>query len=272
MKRYARISILCTLMVMALLSCRSTRKINGSQGRTDPPGGSKIIKDDSITTARELLVSLQGQRLDFRTFSAKIKTDYQDDKGKQPDFNAFVRLQKDSALWVSINASFLNIEAYRVLIKPDSIIILNKLAKEYEKHPFSYLSELTHIPLTFPVLQDLLIGNPIFVGDSIASYQIAGNQILLSTPGDIFKNLLTISADTKLLARSQLEDSNTGSNRTANISYNDYEMADEKKFSMSRRIIITEKSKIEIALDYKQVEFNKELSMPFSVPPNYKLK
>ena len=45
-------------------------------------------------------------------------------------------LQKDSVMWVSISATFLSIEAFRIFITPDTIIILNKLDKTVEYHPF----------------------------------------------------------------------------------------------------------------------------------------
>jgi len=40
-------------------------------------------------------------------------------------------------------------------------------------------------------------------------------------------------------------------------------------FSTVRHITVSEKNKLDIRLQFKQVEFNKELSVYFSVPKNY---
>ena len=60
----------------------------------------------------------------------KLKHNFEGKDGKKADFNAFVRLRKDSLLWVSINVA-LGIEAFRLLITPDSVKVLNKLDKVF---------------------------------------------------------------------------------------------------------------------------------------------
>lgn len=228
--------------------------------------------NDTLARATNILKMLEEKRIDFTTFSAKIKVDYEDSKGKQPDFNAFVRLYKDSILWVSVNATFLNIEAFRILITRDSITIVNKLDKEYEIHPLQYLSDLTNIPMNFQTMQDLIIGNPVFVGDSIVSYRETESRILVSTIDEFFKNLLTISSDKKVIERCKLDDLDVSRNRTADFTYYDYEQSDNILFATSREITVAEKTKIDINMSYKQFEFNKELSFRFIIPQNYNLK
>ncbi|MDQ6761819.1 MAG: DUF4292 domain-containing protein, partial [Bacteroidota bacterium] len=184
--------------------CRSTKKLQTAVNKKDTLIASPAIvaNNDSLKQAAFNLNSLAKHKINFTTFSAKIKVEYEDNKGKQPDFNAFVRLYSDSVLWVSISATFLSIEAFKILITKDSVIIVNKLDKQVEHHPFSYMEEITHIPLNFANLQDLIIGNPIYVGDSVVSYRQTENHILIATVGQYFKNLLTISADNKLIERS----------------------------------------------------------------------
>ena len=263
---------------MALLyfftGCHSTKKLQTAINKKDTtvatvPGPAD---SDSLSAASLILKSLNKGRIDFKTFSAKVKVQYEDRIGKQPDFNAFIRLQKDSVLWVSISATFLSIEAFRVLITPAKIIILNKLDKIVESHPFSYIEKIAHIPLTFSTLQDIVIGNPIFTGDSIVAYRQTENHILLGTVGKLFKNLLTISEDNRFLEKSKLDDIEIGRNRTADLIYANYEKNNQFAFATSREITVAEKTKVDIRLSFKQYEFNKELSFPFSIPRNYKTK
>ena len=78
--------------------------------------------------------------------------------------------------------------------KTRSIIIINKFGKTVEHHPFSYIESVAHIPLTFSTLEDLIIGNPIYTGDSIVAYRQTENHILIGTVGKLFKTLLPRSA------------------------------------------------------------------------------
>ncbi len=274
MMRYFITILCCTIMIFCISSCRSTKKLQTAINRKDTqlvvtPAPANI---DSLKGASDVLKSLDKNKINFTTFTAKIKVQYEDYKGKQPDFNAFVRLYKDSVLWISINATFLSIEAFRILITKDTIIILNKLNKQVEYHSFNYIEDIAHIPLNFSILQDIIIGNPVYVGDSIVSFRQTENHILLGTVSVFFKDLLTISADNNLLERSKLDDVDGGQNRTADLSYGDYEKNNGFYFATYREITVAEKTKVDINLNFKQYDFNKELSFPFNIPRNYKTK
>ncbi|MEO6894839.1 MAG: DUF4292 domain-containing protein, partial [Ginsengibacter sp.] len=233
-----------------------------------------INKDSSSekSAAEEALLALNKNKIDFETFSAKAKIQYQDHNGKQPDFNAFIRLKKDSVLWVSISATFLGIEAFRIYVTPDSVILLNKLDKTVEYHSFSFIENFAQIPMNFDLLQNILIGNPVYIGDSIVSYRQTENHILIGTAGAFFKNLVTLSTGANHLERIKLDDKNISQNRTAALLYGGYEKNEGFDFATEREINVSEKSKVDVSIEFKQFEFNKELSFPFAIPHNYKTK
>ncbi len=267
--------LLGVVFLYMVSGCHSTKKLQTAVNNIDTVSIHKEIPGNSsgrLDTARAILTKLDSNKIDFKTFSAKAKVDYEDHNGKQPDFNTFIRLQKDSLLWISISSTFLGIEAFRLLITPDTIIILNKLDKTVEYHPFSYVENIIHIPMNFSLLQNLLIGNPVYVGDSVVSYTKTQNHILIGTVGGFFKNLLALSVGNNQLERIKLDDINLSKNRTASLVYDSYEHEDHFDFSTYREINVSEKSKVEITILFKQYEFNKELSFPFTIPRNYKTK
>lgn len=175
------------LFLYSAPGCHSAKKLQTAVNKKDTAIVNMHVKrDDSVFNkipAVEVLNVLSKSKIDFKTFSSKAKIQYEDRNGKQPDFNAFIRLQKDSVLWVSISSTFLGIEAFRLYITPDTIILLNKLNKTVEYHPFSYVESIAHIPLNFSLLQNILIGNPVYVGDSIVSYRETESHILIGTVG-----------------------------------------------------------------------------------------
>jgi hypothetical protein len=69
--------------------------------------------------------------------------------------------------------------------------------------------------------------------------------------------------------QSKLDDVNVSRNRTANLSYSGYENRNGLLFSTRRSISVSEKKKLDIQLDFKQYDFNGEVSFPFSVPKNF---
>ena len=269
--------IFTAILFLYLVSgCHSTKKLQTAVNKKDTAiVNMQVKKDDSIFNkipAVEVLSVLNKNKIDFKTFSSKAKIQYEDRNGKQPDFNAFIRLQKDSVLWVSISSTFLGIEAFRIYITPDTIILLNKLDKTVEYHPFNYVESIAHIPLNFSLLQNILIGNPVYVGDSIVSYRETESHILIGTVGAFFKNLITLSSENDHLERIKLDDIDLNQNRTAALVYGNYEKNDHYDFATSREINVSEKSKVDIKILFKQYEFNNELSFPFAIPRNYKTK
>jgi len=270
------IPILCvSLITLTFFSCKTTKQIN----KAIAPKDSSLVQlndrtsIDSVVKLKSTVERLQQNHIDFKTFSAKIKVDYQDNKGKQPDITAIVRIIKDSAIWMSLSATFLNIEVYRVLITKDSVLLMNKQDKEVQFRSLDYLQEVTEIPFDFKTLQDLLVGNPVFMDNtSIVSYKKIDNHILLLNTGKFFKHLLTLSANQYLLEHSKLDDIDVNRNRTADITYGGYENKTGINFSTDREITISEKNKLDIQLNFKQYEFNKELSVSFNIPRNFKRK
>ncbi len=270
MKKLITAGILA-ICIISIFSCKTVKQINKAIAPKDTTTVTIVdqSKLDSIEMVKKTIENLNRNYIDFKTFSAKIKVQYQDSKGKNQDLTAVVRIVKDSAIWVSLTATFVNFEAYRVLITRDSVIVLNKLNKEVQYRSFDYLQEVTEIPFDYKTLQDLLVGNPVFIDTNIVYYKKTENQILFSMVGSYFKNLLTLSADSYSLTHSKLDDVDIARSRTADLTYADYENKTGVNFSTYREITVSEKNRLDIRLNYKQYEFNKDLSLPFNIPKNY---
>jgi hypothetical protein len=260
------------ILIGLLASCRSTKKIQTAITKKDtvatvnvPPG---VTKNDTIQMIRAALHRVDSNRIDFHTFSAKVNVDYSGSDGKKYDVNANIRMYKDSAIWIAVNA-LLGIDAMRLFVTKDSVKLLDKLNKTYTARSVDYLQEVSSLPLNLYNLQDLIIGNPVFLDSNIVSYSTNNNQIALLSLGELFKNLITLNESDKALLHSKLDDINPERNRTADLTYGDYESKKGLPFSTRRRMVVTEKNRLDIKLDFKQYDFNQDVSFPFSVPKNY---
>lgn len=262
------IALILAIVVMA--SCRSTRNIQTAITKKDTIDTVATTKIDTAQLINTAMEGLNKNRIDFKTLSAKIDVDYRGGDDKHYDVNATLRMYKDSLIWVSVNA-VLGIEAIRMLINRDSVFLLDKLNKTYLTRSIDYLQEVSGLPLTLSTLQNLLVGNPVFV-DSIVSYSNDNNVVALLSIGKTFKNLITINSNDNVLVHSKLDDLDIARSRTADLSYDDYDKKKGRSFSSKRRIAVAEKNKLDISLHFKQYDFNDDVNFPFSIPKNYKQK
>ena len=269
-----RFVIILTTVLALVTSCRSTRKIQSAisvkkdtvaiQPTTDPHA-------DSMRFIKETYSRLLANTIQFETFSAKINTDYEGSDGKKYDVNVFVRMKKDSIIWVSVNGA-LGIEGMRLLIDRDSVYILNKLDKEYQVRSIGYLQEVAGLPLDLHTVQQLIIGNPVFLDSNIVSYSTDGSTVTLFDDGQWFKHLISMNNNDHVVLHSKLDDVDELRSRTCFLTYSDYKNENGVNFPTNRTISVTEKTKLDIKLNFRQYAFNETLSYPFSVPKNYKRK
>lgn len=253
-----------------LTSCSTTRKTQQQKPSTpitSAPQEQATTNMDSNETMSTVLEKLNT--IDYKTFSGKIDASYKDSKGKDYNFDVKINMKKDEMIWMSVTAT-LGIEVARALITKDSVKILNKLEKTYITGSINYLQDKLGLPVDLKTMQDLLIGNPVFIDKASSSYVKQGDNLVITSQTRYFKNLLTVMMPGYLPATSKLEDVDAARNRSAALTYSGYKPEAGKQFSTSRNITVNYKTNIDIKLDYKSYTFNGSISNPFTVPSGYK--
>lgn len=160
--KYTLQLVIC-LVSLALFSCRSTKITRATfpSGTTAAPAGGT-----DLALARSILEKVNANRLEYKTFSAEMKMDYEDDKGKKMNnLGVNVRMQYDSVIWIRVSGP-LNVEGARILVTKDSIKIINKMENTVTLRSVSEGKELLKMDLSLSALQDLIVGNPVFLSDS----------------------------------------------------------------------------------------------------------
>jgi hypothetical protein len=270
MLKFAGYLLFITVLATA---CRSTKHIGAALARKDSATVTQPVRtghDDTIAFIRSTLQQVQAHHIDYTTFTAKVNVDYKDATNKNYNVNATVRMYKDSAIWISANA-LLGIEALRALITKDSVKILDKLNKTYSARSMAFLQEVTDMPLTLQTMQDLIIGNPLYV-DSVGTYARTQGNLMLMSIGPLFRHLLTLDETDATLLRSKIDNVNTGGlSRTADLSYSDYDTRRGFPFATKRQLYLSEIKKLDVKLEFRQFDVNVPVSFPFSIPKNYKV-
>ncbi len=266
-----------TLIILAATACRPTKKVQKIEtaiSKKDTVQTVVVTKEptaiDSAKMAAEAYKKATINKIDFKTFNAKIKIQYEGIE-ESDQATATVRIQKDSLIWVMLTGP-LGIEGMRLQITKDSVVLMNKLKKTVQYRSIDYLKETAEIPFDFYTLQDLIVGNPIFLDSNVVSYKYTDNELRLLMVGSLFKHFITLNNNDYTITHSKLDDVDPLRNRTCDITMSSYEFTQGVPFATYRHISVSEKSKLDIYMDFKNYSFNEVLSFPFNIPKSYKVK
>ncbi len=265
-------------IVLITFSCKTVKKVATIQEaftKKDTVQTVMIVdapKVDSAAIVKDIMRKVAKSKIDFKTFNAKIKVGYESAENSDT-YTVNISMMKDSLMYIRILGSFLGIkqEGMQVKVKRDSVFLYKKIGERYvQNRSISYLQEVTQIPFDFSTLQDLIIGNPVFIDSNIVSYKDNDAGLLVLMLGDTFKHLITLGQDDKTIIHSKLDDVDIQRNRTCDITYSSYAPLGSYQFSTYRRVVVSEKSKLDLELDFKEYNINEPLKYTFEIPKNIK--
>lgn len=264
--------IVACLVSLVLFSCRSTRTVTRATFPSDTTGSKdSLSREKENALATSILEKMNANRIEFKTFTAELKMDYEDDKGKKMNnLGVNIRMLHDSVIWVRISGP-LNVEGARVLITKDSIKIVNRMEGTVTLRNTSEGQELLKLSMDFKTLEDLIVGNPVFLSDSITNIVTTQSVISFASVQDNLTSLFNIFADDYVLQQCKIteKDNDSATPRTGELTYGDHKTVDGRKFAFQRRIYAEDKSVVKVVLDFKKVEFDNTQTFPFPIPSRY---
>jgi hypothetical protein len=175
---------------------------------------------------------------------------------------------KDSQIYITIRGA-MGVIGIKAFIKKDSVVLLYPLnkSKSVERKPISYLQEVVKIPFTFSTLQDLILGNPIFMDStSIISYKSNNDKFQVSLMGSLFKNLVILNNDNSKVLHLKLDDVDVNQHRTCDISFSNHINVGKYQFPLDRSISIVAQQKLDIHMEIKEFTFNEPVKYTFAIP------
>ncbi|NND07273.1 MAG: DUF4292 domain-containing protein [Saprospiraceae bacterium] len=246
--------IVSILVVLTLLGCSASKKLSTVDA----------IKEKS---SDYVLNAVQKGALtpDYLNARAKIKFD---DGSTRISFNANIRIKRDSMIWM--NASILGYEAARLLFRPDSIFMINRLEKSYVKDRYESIDSLFDVPVSFTQLQDLLLGNALLDESAPKSVDLLDDKYNISQVMEPYSISHQIDARSLQIDHIQVSDVRSGQQLDATLE--SYEpVVDLGNFSYIRQYIIN-KDNVQLAniqINYSHVDRDRTKKTPFSIPPHY---
>jgi len=260
-------------LLLLATSCATFKKVQIIQDAVSKSDTTKsefvaeIKKVDSMAIVKNIVSKIALAKLDYKTMNAKIKVEYESAKNAD-SYIANVSMIKDSQIYITIRGA-MGVIGIKAFIKKDSVVLLYPLnkSKSVERKPISYLQEVVKIPFTFSTLQDLILGNPIFMDStSIISYKSNNDKFQVSLMGRLFKNLVILNNDNSKVLHLKLDDADVNQHRTCDISFSDHVNVGKYQFPLDRSISIVAQQKLDIHMEIKEFTFNEPVKYTFAIP------
>jgi hypothetical protein len=243
---------------LVMVSCKSKKALiqNSSTGYVEDLKVSEIIR----------------KHYDIKTIFSTIyiKSNVRFDNGNQTqNVTAEIRIKKDEQILVSIR--FLGITMAKASITPTKVSYYEKIKGTYFEGDFSSLSQWLGTDLDYNKVQNMLLGEAL---DDLRKGKYKQSLEELAYRLEDKANNSTQKAfyiDATNFKVSKQEVIQTDKSRKIEIEYGNYSNFEKNILPMQVHIdALQEKGKTEIDLEYTDVNFNDELSFPYSVPNGYK--
>ncbi|MEN9684927.1 MAG: hypothetical protein RLZZ28_713 [Bacteroidota bacterium] len=265
------------LPAILIFSCKTVKKTQGvSEAITKKDTAQTVVikespKIDSAAIVKDILGKVVKSKIDFNTFNAKIKVSSAGPE-KSENFTVYLGMKKDSIILIQVVGTWMGIPGLglEAKIKKDSVLVVYNQKKTYSNRSINYLKEIIQIPFDFSTIQDILVGNPVFIDSNVVSYKSSPNQLLVLMVGDLFKHLITLDNSGFSVMHSKLDDVDILRNRTCDITFSNYLPLGPYQFASYRTISVAEKSKLDLYLDFKEFTLNEPLKYHFDIPKKFK--
>lgn len=242
--------ILYFLFAMLIVGCGSVQKAANN--------ASAAAKKNNVVKAHE------AARTTFKTMQSRLSVNYKDERQSR-SVTVDLRIEKGKQIWMS--ARFLGFTGAKIYITPDRVQFYEKLGKRSFDGDFSLISEFLGEPLEYDQLENLLLGQAV---ESLQPHQfsIVDNQYQFAQ-GQLIEKLFKLRPSDFKLSEQSIRKPSEDSFLV--ITYPDYQLVDKRIIPLELKVDAKRGKRFsQVTLEFKNVEFDQQLSFPFSIPSNSK--
>ncbi len=244
--------LLLLLVTLSLLSCKSLRRVQSTH----------LTPKSNAFLMQHLLES----QVHANWFAGKAKITYADEYNRE-SFSTNIRIRKDSIIWM--NFKKFSLEGARVLIRPDSIFVIDRINGQYAAKSFEYAQREYNLPVGFQGLQAILLGNPVFFSSETTA-SVDSTYYLLSQKTDRLEARYWLGGTDLLLHRFFYNDFRNS--RSMDLLSSDYrKLAGKQSFSYVRRFNLNgpDRRLTQVNIEFSKVEINVPQKIEFEIPAHY---
>lgn len=260
---------LSALVVLFLYSCRSTAPVTTSEGLYY--SGDHIHK------------MMTGNHNDIETYSVGRLMIRIIDNDEELNVRGTVRIQKDSAILISVNA-FAGIEAARILFTVDSVKMIDRINNKFFSGSYQDSKRFIPYGVNFDIIQNIFFASPLTFSRGVNvlegntdQYRVDNQLITLRFSADDFLpgnrnisgDILQFVIDQNFLTRS-VDFHSSDNNLFASLKYNSF--IESEGFNLPDDIslnFVSHNLPFQASLQLSRIEINKPVSIAFNIPSRY---
>ena len=249
------ISLFYISSIVLFTGCKGTKStIEGNSNKVFPLG--------------EIISFHESASPNYNTLASRVQVVYDDGKNQQ-SITVSLRMEKDKTIW--IRASVLGITLAKAIITPNRVSYYETISNTYFDGDFSLLSDWLGTDLNFEKTQAILLGQSIFnFNEAQYKTSLVGNQYKIEPkkqPFNFIHSLFLNPLNFKVVSGSV---SQPNESRLFSIRYGDYQKLDGGFYPSDILIDASENDeKTKIAVSYKSIDVNAQVSFPFEIPEGY---
>jgi hypothetical protein len=231
----------------------------------------KTTTTSSSTFTRDEL-KIDEVQFDYLTIRSKIKFE---EAGNSKNATALIRMKKDSIIWFNLSGT-LGMQGLRGILTADSILMVNRVEKEYYAMSYKDLSKDFNFAIDYDLIQAMILGEmPKGEQDGESITKEGERYIIHQSFGDKYVDNY-INADTRKVTEVNVTE--VGTENSLKLLYGDFQDVDTNLFPNSSYVSLIHTNEFgeletNVTLDHNKVSFSdKALNFPFSVPKKYVTK
>jgi hypothetical protein len=228
-------------------------------------GGCKSKRNVSIAESIDAVKVQQfwNDQFDSEYLEARGKASVTLDGGPK-NVSMHLKMKKDSLIWGKFSLFGIGVT---VLITPDSFFMVNTLSQTYSAYDNSYVNQLLGFKVTITQLQNLLVGNAIFLQKN---YRLRSAENQLVGSDGMATNTITMNDVFRTLS-SSIETGDTS--QRADIQYENYELLGAEQLPKNVVIDVNKGAQnLNVVLNYQNVNTNVITTFPFKIPNGFNRK
>jgi hypothetical protein len=258
------------LLPVLFFSCRTSKKTTASA-----PALSTAM------TFQQAMDSMLHYVPSFSAITGKGDIEF-NSAGNSVSFSFHLRMQRDSAIWLSVSP-LLGIEAVRILLTKDSVKALDRLNNIYYADGYKAVNVLANADLSFSLLQSLIMAGYFPSSDTLRSLYIESPDYLLTTV-EKKKNLRTeeeasmlpftwdiwvSSADNRI---HKMNIAQPADKKNVQVNYSDFRDTGAGMMPFKQDLNLTDEAKAKTAqviISFSKISPVSNVEFPFNVPSKF---
>lgn len=255
------LTVIIAGLMLSGTSCKTTKKVKKEEV---PVVVTPVVKPDDFS-------KLYERSFTYTTFSGKAQMHYVGN-GQDQNFAATIKMEKDKKVWLSVIALGIQ-EIARAQITPEKMQAIERLGRSAYDMTFEEGLKKLNAPIEFPMLENLLIGNPVMQNLKIKDISSTGSEVKIITEKEGYVQTLTYDKNTQNLIEQLIV--SEAKKFKCTVKYSDYVAVNGQAFAKNRVINIEDQAKNKTTLlemDFNKYDLDGALDIQFSIPANYKMK